>query len=95
MLGAFVVSAAVGFALFFLVIPASGVVGLVIGVVGALLFGFVGTMLVFSRRARKAAYTSMEGQLGAGARALSLLKRGWKVDEVVAFTKQQDMVHRV
>ena len=24
-----------------------------------------------------------------------MLRRGWKIDEVVGFTKQQDMVHRV
>jgi hypothetical protein len=37
----------------------------------------------------------MEGQTGAAAGALGLLKRGWNVDNAVAFTKQQDIVHRV
>jgi hypothetical protein len=37
----------------------------------------------------------MEGQVGAAAGALGLLKRGWTVDNAVAFTKQQDVVHRV
>jgi hypothetical protein len=37
----------------------------------------------------------MEGQAGAAASALGLLKRGWHVDNAVAFTKQQDIVHRV
>ena len=37
----------------------------------------------------------MEGQVGAAAGALGLLKRGWTVDNAIAFTKQQDVVHRV
>ena len=37
----------------------------------------------------------MEGQPAAGAGALQMLRRGWKVDPVVGFTKQQDVVHRV
>jgi hypothetical protein len=37
----------------------------------------------------------MEGQAGAAAGALGLLKRGWHVDNAIAFTKQQDVVHRV
>jgi hypothetical protein len=37
----------------------------------------------------------MQGTPGAGARALSTLRRGWKTDQMVAFNKQQDMVHRV
>jgi len=37
----------------------------------------------------------MEGQPGAAAAALRMLKRGWKTDPVIAFTKQQDVVHRV
>jgi hypothetical protein len=37
----------------------------------------------------------MEGQVGAAAGALGLLKRGWTVDQAIAFNKQQDVVHRV
>jgi hypothetical protein len=37
----------------------------------------------------------MEGQPGAAAAALRMLRRGWKTDPAVAFTKQQDVVHRV
>ncbi len=37
----------------------------------------------------------MEGQPGAAGSALGMLRRGWKVDPVIAFTKQQDVVHRV
>lgn len=94
MLGAFLVFGAIGFGIFW-ILPGSGVFGIIISVVGALLLGLLAMMIVFSRRAQKAAYSRLEGQVGGGARALTMLRRGWKVEEVVAFTKQQDMVHRV
>ena len=95
MLGAFLLLGGIGFSIFFWLLPGDGVVALVMSIIAGLLFGFLGFMLVFSRRAQKAAYARMDGQVGAGARALSMLRRGWKVEEVVGFTKQQDMVHRV
>ena len=52
-------------------------------------------MIVFGRRAQKAAYSQMEGQPGAAAAALRMLRRGWKSDAPSRFTKQQDVVHRV
>ena len=94
MLGAFLVFSAIGFGISW-ILPGSGVFGIIIAVVGALLLGLLAMMIVFSRRAQKAAYSRLEGQVGGGARALTMLRRGWKVEEVVAFTKQQDMVHRV
>ena len=94
LLGTFVVGAAVGFALMWL-LPGSGALSLVLAIVGALMVGTLLTLLVFGRRAQKAAYTQMEGQPAAAAGALQMLKRGWKVDPVVGFTKQQDVVHRV
>ncbi|GAA5152196.1 DUF4191 domain-containing protein [Nocardioides marinquilinus] len=95
MLGTFVVFAALGFCLFYFVFPGDGVISLVLSIIGALLIGLLAMMVVFSRRAQRAAFNRLEGQLGAGARALTLLRRGWKTDEMVGFTKQQDMVHRV
>ena len=92
---AFVVGAAVGFGLFFYLMPGSGVFALVLGIIGALLLGMLALVIVFSRRAQKSAYSQMEGTPGAGARALSMLRRGWRTDQLVAFNKQQDMVHRV
>lgn len=94
MLGAFLLFGGIGFAIFWL-LPGSGVFALVMAIIGGLLLGLLGMMIVFSRRAQRAAYASMEGQLGGGARALSMLRRGWQVEQVVGFTKQQDMVHRV
>ena len=94
LLAVFVVGAAVGFGLMW-VIPGDGTISLIVSIVGAILIGLLAAMLVFGRRAQKAAYTQMEGQPAAGAGALQMLKRGWKVDPVVGFTKQQDVVHRV
>lgn len=94
MLAAFVVFGAVGFLLFFFLVG-SGVVGIVLGVVGLILLGSLAAMIVFSRRAQKAVYRQLEGQTGAAARALTMLRRGWNVEQVVGFTKQQDLVHRV
>ncbi|MCW2793696.1 MAG: hypothetical protein JWO76_2794 [Nocardioides sp.] len=93
-LGAFVAAAAVGFVIFFL-LPGDGAIGIAMSVVGALLFGALAAMIVFGRRAQKAAYGQMEGQPGAAAAALRMLRRGWKTDPVIAFNKQQDVVHRV
>lgn len=93
-LGVFVLGAAVGFGLMWL-LPGSGWLSMVISVVGALLIGMLCTLLVFGRRAQRAAYQQMEGQPAAAAGALQMLRRGWKVDPVVGFTKQQDVVHRV
>lgn len=92
--GTFVVAAAVGFGLLTL-LPGSGVLSLVLSIIGAFLIGMLAALLIFGRRAQTAAYTQMEGQPAAAAGALQMLRRGWKVDPVVGFTKQQDVVHRV
>jgi len=94
LLGVFVVAAAIGFAVMWL-LPGEGWLAWVMSGLGAFLIGLLATLLVFGRRAQQAAYKQMEGQPAAGAGALQMLKRGWKVDPVVGFTKQQDVVHRV
>jgi hypothetical protein len=94
-LGSLVVGLVVGFVVFWLLLPTSGVLGVIISVVGALLLGTLLAMIVFGRRAQRAAYAQMEGQPGAAAAALRMLRRGWKSDPVIAFNKQQDVVHRV
>lgn len=88
---AFVVTAAVAFGLQFLL---PGPIWL--DAIVAVLFGLLGMMVVFSRRVQKAAFRQMEGQRGGSIAALSILKRGWRVEQApVAFTKQQDVVFRV
>jgi hypothetical protein len=63
--------------------------------------GFISTplaalvaMLVFTRIAGSAAYTSIEGQLGAGASVLMAIRKGWTTTPAVAVNRSQDMVHR-
>lgn len=93
-LGVFVLGAAIGFGLMWL-LPGDGWLSLTLSIVVALMTGMLAALLVFGRRAQKAAYKQMEGQPAAAAGALQMLRRGWKVDPVVGFTKQQDVVHRV
>lgn len=94
-LAAFLVFGTFGF-LAFSFIPGPTTLTLVLSIIGALLFGVMGALLVFGRRAQKAAFMQMEGQRGASIAALSMLRRGWKVNQQpVGFTKQQDMVFRV
>jgi hypothetical protein len=94
-LGAALLGLVVGFVVFWLLAGRNGTIGLVVTVIGALMLAVLAGLFVFSRRAQRAVYGQMEGQVGAGAGALGLLKRGWHVDNAVAFTKQQDVVHRV
>jgi hypothetical protein len=93
--GAALLGLVVGFGVFWLVVGRSSTLGLVLSIVGAIMVGVLCGLIVFSRRAQRAVYGQMEGQVGAAAGALGLLKRGWHVDNAIAFTKQQDVVHRV
>jgi hypothetical protein len=90
LLGTFVLVAAGGFALVYLVLG-----GLVIPIIFGVLFGTLGVLIIFGRRAQAAALASIEGQPGAAAAALGMLRRGWKTDPAIGFTKQQDVVHRL
>ena len=63
-----------------------GILGFVLGVLGA--------VIIFGRRAEKAAFGQMEGQPGAAAAVLNNIKRGWVITPVVAATRQQDAIHR-
>lgn len=65
------------------------------GIAGGVLLGLLVAMIIFGRRAQKAAFSQMEGRPGAAAAALGMLRRGWKVDPAIAFNKNQDLVHRV
>ena len=94
LLATFLVGAVVGFVVFWL-LPGSGVFGWIMAVVGAVLVGIVATLIIFSRRAQKAAYARIEGQPGAAYAALNMLRRGWTTEQAVGFNKSQDMVHRV
>jgi hypothetical protein len=96
LLGAFLRVGAVGFVVFYFLLPSNGVLGLVMAIVGAVLFGTLAALIIFGRRAQRSAYSQMDGQRGAAGAALRMLRRGWKTrDEPVAITKQMDVVYRV
>jgi len=59
-----------------------------------LMLGLLAATIVFGRRAEKAAFSQVEGQPGAAAAALNMLRRGWTVTPAVAVTRNQDIVHR-
>jgi Domain of unknown function (DUF4191) len=65
------------------------------GVIVGTSTGMLAAMLIFGRRAERAAYAEFEGKPGAAAAALGVLRRGWQVQPAVAVTKSQDLVHRV
>lgn len=51
--------------------------------------------VVFGRRASASAFRSVEGQPGAAAAVLQSMRGDWRVTPAVAFTRSQDLVHRV
>jgi Domain of unknown function (DUF4191) len=64
-----------------------------LGVMGVM-FGVLAATIVFGKRAEKAAFSQVEGQPGAAAAALNMLRKGWTVTPGVAVTRNQDLVHR-
>jgi len=95
LLGTFLAAAGLGFVVFGLLLPTKGLIGGIITVLGIVMLGLLAPLIVFGRRAQNAAYKQMEGQPGAAAAALRMLRRGWKTDAAIAFTRQQDILHRV
>ena len=55
---------------------------------------FLMSLLFFTRQAGTAAYSSIEGQTGAGASVLMAIRKGWTTVPAVAVARNQDMVHR-
>ena len=90
------VTAATGF----LVLAVAVAIGFLIG--HPIYLGFLGLMvavlaatIVFGKRAEKAAFSQVDGQPGAAAAALNMLRKGWTVTPAVAMSRNQDIVHRV
>jgi Domain of unknown function (DUF4191) len=89
------VTAAAGF----LTLAVAVAIGFLIGhpvymaIIGLMLAVLAAT-IVFGKRAEKAAFSQVEGQPGAAAAALNMLRKGWAVTPAVAVTRQQDIVHR-
>lgn len=67
----------------------------IFALISGVLTGTLAALIVFGRRAQRAAFAQMEGQPGAAAAALTMLRRGWKTDPAIAFNRNQDVVHRV
>lgn len=68
---------------------------LLVFIVPAVLVGVMAAMLVFGRRAQRAAFTQVEGQPGAAAWVLQGMRGDWRVTQAVAATGSLDVVHRV
>lgn len=77
------------------VVIAWGLQSPVFGPVIGLLSGSLATLIVFGRRAQAANFAELDGKPGAAAAVLGMLRRGWKIEPMVAFTKQQDVITRV
>jgi len=56
---------------------------------------FLAAFFLFTRYANVAAYSSIEGQIGAGASVLMSIRRGYVTTPAVNVNRDQDMVHRV
>lgn len=87
------------FAIFFTVLAIGIGIGFLVG--HPFYFGFVAlplallaALFIFSRIALAASYSTVEGQIGAGASVLMAIRKGWTTTPAVAVNKNQDMVHR-
>jgi hypothetical protein len=90
LLGVFVVVAVLGYLVFMWLPGGPG-----LDIATAVLLGLLAALIIFGRRAQKAAFAQIEGQPGAAAAALGMLRKGWKTDPAIAFNRNQDLVHRV
>ncbi len=90
LLGVFLLAGLAGFAVILLLLKS-----LYFAISFGVLFGILGVLIVFGRRAQRAALSQIEGKPGAAAAALGMLRRGWKTEPAIAVTKQQDVVTRV
>lgn len=73
--------------------------GFLIGIwampVFGLMFAVLGALIVFNRRVQKAQYNAIEGQPGAAAAVLNIMRGQFFLTPAVAVNAKQDMVHRV
>jgi hypothetical protein len=67
---------------------------IILGIFG---FGFalLATTFAFGKVAERAAYASIDGQMGAAASVLNTLRGGWFTTPAVGVDKAQNLVHRV
>lgn len=62
-------------------------------VIGAVL-GLLAALIVFGRRAERAAYSRLGDSPGAAAAALNTLRKNWTVEPGIAATRSMEVVHR-
>ena len=87
----FLAAAVVSFALLYFLVPGPWY----LDIPAAVLFGVLAALIIFGRRAQRAGYAQIEGQPGAAAAALGMLRRGWTLEPAIAFNRNQDVVHRL
>lgn len=87
-LGAFIAFSAIAFP--------SNVVNLVIFIIMGAMFGIIAAMIIMGRKAERAAYARIAGQMGAVGAVLANLRRGWRSAEmpVAVNPRSQDAVYR-
>lgn len=87
-LGAFVGFSALAFP--------GNIVNLIIFIVLGVMFGIIAAMVVMGRKAERAAYARISGQLGAVGAVLANLRKGWRSAEmpVAVNPRSQDAVYR-
>lgn len=93
LLGTFLVAAGV-FGGLALLIFNTGIAGIIGAVIFALMGGILAALITFGKRAEKSAYAQIEGQPGAAASVLQMMRRGWQVKPAIAFNRNQDVIHR-
>ncbi len=77
-----------------------GVVGIALkwtalGALMGLSSGLLATLISFGKIAEKAAYSSIDGQIGAAASVLNTLRGAWFTTPGIGVDKNQNLVHRV
>ena len=70
-------------------------IGIWASVLFGILFALLAALVAFNRRVQKAQYAAVEGQPGAAAAILNIMRGQWFVSPAVAVNAKQDMVHRV
>jgi hypothetical protein len=91
LLGTFVAVALATFFLLSLIPPGWFVVDLIT----AIFVGLFALIFIFGRRATKSQISQVKGKPGAALAVLTVLRRGWRTDQMIAFNRNQDVVHRV
>jgi hypothetical protein len=88
---------AAAFAIDFVVVFVLGLLidHLIMGIIFGVMTGFLSALIAFGSRVQKSAYAQVEGQPGAAAAVLNMIRRGgWTITPGVAASRQQDVLHR-